>query len=84
MSVPASGSAMRLPRRPTAVVVDMDGLLFDSEKLYQEAILLAAAEGIGFYGGAHCFAGHEQHLVAAGAAAVFDAMSDLKRLITVS
>lgn len=34
-----------LPRKPAAVVCDMDGLLFDTETLYQEAILLAAAEG---------------------------------------
>jgi HAD superfamily hydrolase (TIGR01509 family) len=36
--------AMKLPHMPAAVVFDMDGLLFDTEVLYQEAILLAAVE----------------------------------------
>jgi beta-phosphoglucomutase-like phosphatase (HAD superfamily) len=34
-----------LPWKPAAVVFDMDGLLFDTETLSQEAIVLAAAEG---------------------------------------
>ena len=36
---------MRLPHFPRAIVFDMDGLLFDTEILYQEAGVLAAAEG---------------------------------------
>lgn len=35
---------MSLPRTPAAVVFDMDGLLFNTELLYQEAATLAAAE----------------------------------------
>lgn len=36
---------MKLPRFPAAVVFDMDGLLFDTEIIYRDALFAAAAEG---------------------------------------
>lgn len=36
---------MLLPRMPAAVVFDMDGLIFDTESLYQAAFLEAATQG---------------------------------------
>lgn len=39
----AGGSASPLPRRPAAVVFDMDGVILDTEVIYRDAILEAGA-----------------------------------------
>jgi beta-phosphoglucomutase-like phosphatase (HAD superfamily) len=45
------------------------------------AAIAAGMRAIGFCGGAHCFQGYDQQLVAAGASTVFNAMSDLNGLL---
>jgi HAD superfamily hydrolase (TIGR01509 family) len=36
---------MTLPRKIDAVILDMDGLMFDTEALYRDAVIAAAADG---------------------------------------
>jgi HAD superfamily hydrolase (TIGR01509 family) len=35
----------KLPRKARAVILDMDGLMFDTEALYRDAVIAAAADG---------------------------------------
>jgi HAD superfamily hydrolase (TIGR01509 family) len=35
---------MKLPRRARAVILDMDGMMFDTEALYRDAVIAAAAD----------------------------------------
>jgi len=36
---------VKLPRKARAVVFDMDGLIFNTEALYRDATMAAAADG---------------------------------------
>jgi HAD superfamily hydrolase (TIGR01509 family) len=38
-------ATMTLPRKAHAVILDMDGLMFDTEALYRDAVIAAAADG---------------------------------------
>jgi beta-phosphoglucomutase-like phosphatase (HAD superfamily) len=38
-------SIITLPRQAHAVILDMDGLMFDTEALYRDAVIAAAADG---------------------------------------